>query len=193
MEGNGQSDLIRSLALRRDSETAVIPEDRLGQALLPDATVEDCFLLGNLDLPGFFSRGWIRRKNLRAQLKLALQEWDIRPAEPLLRAGSLSGGNQQKLILAREFARKPKLILAAQPTRGVDLGAIEFIHKKITEAATNGAGVLLVSSDLDEILKLSDRILVMSRGKFVAEFDHRAAAVTETELGLAMGGGGNNQ
>jgi simple sugar transport system ATP-binding protein len=103
-----------------------------------------------------------------------------------LPAGKLSGGNQQKLIVAREFQRQPRALIAAQPTRGVDVGAIEFIHTRIVRARDEGAGVLLVSSELDEILTLSDRILVMFEGRIVAEF--RRGEVTERELGLKMGG-----
>jgi simple sugar transport system ATP-binding protein len=101
-------------------------------------------------------------------------------------AGKLSGGNQQKLIVAREFQRQPRMLIAAQPTRGVDVGAIEFIHQRIVRARDDGAGVLLVSSELDEILTLSDRILVMYEGRIVAEYSRGQA--TERELGLKMGG-----
>src|SRR5262249_12954665 len=102
-------------------------------------------------------------------------------------AGKLSGGNQQKLIVAREFQRKPCVLIAAQPTRGVDVGAIEFIHKRLVNARDEGAGVLLISSALEEILALSDRILVMFEGRIVAEYQR--GQVTEGELGLKMGGG----
>ena len=105
-------------------------------------------------------------------------------------AGNLSGGNQQKLIFAREFQTAPQVLLAAQPTRGVDVGAIEFIHQRIIKARDDGAAVLLISSELDEILALSDRILVMYEGRIVAEFER--GKVTERELGLKMGGHGND-
>ena len=103
-------------------------------------------------------------------------------------AGKLSGGNQQKLIVAREFQRAPRLLIAAQPTRGVDVGAIDFIHRRIVRARDEGAGVLLVSSELEEILALADRILVLFEGRIVAEFARGQA--TESELGLRMGGHG---
>ena len=99
---------------------------------------------------------------------------------------NLSGGNIQKLIMARELSRRPDVLIAAQPTRGVDVGAIEFIHTRIVRARDEGAGVLLVSSELDEVLTLSDRILVMFEGRIVAEF--RRGEVTERDLGLRMGG-----
>jgi len=110
----------------------------------------------------------------------------VRPPELALPAGRLSGGNQQKLIVAREFQRQPRVLIAAQPTRGVDVGAIEFIHSRIVRARDEGAGVLLISAELDEILALSDRILVMFEGRIVAEFAR--GQVTERELGLKMGG-----
>jgi len=111
----------------------------------------------------------------------------VRPRAPGTAARNLSGGNQQKLIVAREFQRKPRVLIAAQPTRGVDVGAIEFIHGQLVHARDNGAGVLLVSSELEEILALSDRILVMFEGRIVAEY--KRGQVTEGELGLKMGGG----
>src|SRR5262249_12696694 len=114
------------------------------------------------------------------------QEYDVRPAELTMRAGKLSGGNQQKLIIAREFHRNPKALIAAQPTRGVDVGAIEFIHKRIIRARADGAGVLLISAELDEIMALSDRILVMFEGKIVGDF--LRGKVDETALGLKMAG-----
>ena len=110
----------------------------------------------------------------------------MRPRDLKIAAGKLSGGNQQKLIVAREFQRKPGVLIAAQPTRGVDVGAIEFIHRRIIRARDEGAGVLLISFELDEILALSDRILVMYEGKIAGEF--RRGEVTERELGLKMGG-----
>jgi simple sugar transport system ATP-binding protein len=116
----------------------------------------------------------------------AVADYDVRPPDLTLPAGKLSGGNQQKLIVAREFQRQPRVLVAAQPTRGVDVGAIEFIHSRIVRARDEGTGVLLVSSELDEILTLSDRILVMFEGRIVAEF--RRGEVTERELGLKMGG-----
>jgi ABC-type uncharacterized transport systems, ATPase components len=110
----------------------------------------------------------------------------VRPVELDIPAGKLSGGNQQKLIIAREFHRNPKVLIAAQPTRGVDVGAIEFIHKRILRARDEGAGVLLISAELDEIVALSDRVLVMFEGKIVGEF--LRGTVNETELGLRMAG-----
>jgi simple sugar transport system ATP-binding protein len=115
-----------------------------------------------------------------------METYDVRPRELTLPAGRLSGGNQQKLVVAREFERDPGVLIAAQPTRGVDVGAIEFIHRRIVRARDEGAGVLLVSFELEEILALSDRIFVIFEGRLVAEFAR--GQVTERELGLKMGG-----
>ena len=116
----------------------------------------------------------------------ALEAHDIRPRSTEIRAGGLSGGNQQKLIIAREMGRSPLLLVAAQPTRGVDVGAIESIHSKLVAARDRGMAILLVSSELDEILTLSDRILVIFEGRIVDEFAR--GAVDERRLGLRMGG-----
>ena len=117
----------------------------------------------------------------------AIEEFDVRPRNINAFAGALSGGNQQKLVVAREFHRAPSIIIAAQPTRGVDVGAIEFIHERLVGAREGGAGVLLISSEIDEILALSDRILVMYEGRIVAHFQR--GQTSEEELGLKMGGG----
>jgi ABC-type uncharacterized transport system ATPase subunit len=212
VEGNGQSELLQAImhprdrhsrasgvvrvlgsdvsswhaARIRDLGVAVIPEDRLNEGLLPLRPVTENFLLGLHRSPEFCRRGFIRRDDLNSATARALEEYDIRPRDPVLPAGRLSGGNQQKLIVAREFHRQPRVLIAAQPTRGVDVGAIEFIHRRIVRARDDGAGVLLVSFELDEILSLSDRILVMYQGRIAAEFARGQA--TERELGLKMGG-----
>ncbi|MDB6021205.1 MAG: heme transporter ATP-binding protein, partial [Pedosphaera sp.] len=210
VEGNGQSELLQAIlhprdktcrtsgtvkilaqdvtawaALKiRDLGVAVIPEDRQREGLLLERPVSENFLLG-LQRKSTFSRaGFLNSKNLGQTAAQAILEYDVRPANLDLPAGKLSGGNQQKLIVAREFQRHPSILIAAQPTRGVDVGAIEFIHCRIVRARDEGTGVLLVSSELDEILALSDRILVMYEGRLVAEF-HRGQ-VTERELGLKM-------
>jgi simple sugar transport system ATP-binding protein len=134
----------------------------------------------------FNRAGFLQAKVLEEKATQALEAYDVWPRDPWLPAGKLSGGNQQKLIVAREFQRQPQLLLAAQPTRGVDVGSIEFIHQRIVRARDEGAGVLLISSELEEIMALSDRILVLYEGRVVAEFQR--GAVTERELGLKMGG-----
>jgi len=128
----------------------------------------------------------LNSESIRTAAARALEEYDVRPRDLAIFAGRLSGGNQQKLIVAREFQRKPRVLIAAQPTRGVDVGAIEFIHNRIVRARDEGTGVLLVSFELDEILSLSDRILVMYEGRIVAEFNRGQAS--ERELGLKMAG-----
>jgi general nucleoside transport system ATP-binding protein len=114
-----------------------------------------------------------------------MQEFDVRPADPLLKSAKFSGGNQQKIILARELERDPDLLIVGQPTRGVDIGAIEFIHRRLIELRDQGKAVLLVSVELDEIRSLSDRVLVMFAGRIMGERDSSA---DERELGLLMAG-----
>jgi simple sugar transport system ATP-binding protein len=113
-------------------------------------------------------------------------EFDVRGGGPLTRAGGLSGGNQQKLVAAREIDRDPKVLIAAQPTRGLDVGAIEVVHARLIAERNEGVGILLVSLELEEILSLSDRILVLFEGQIVGEY---LPSVTEDELGIAMTGG----
>jgi simple sugar transport system ATP-binding protein len=212
VEGNGQSELLQALLHPRDPQcrttgtvqflgedvtawsplrirdlgVAVIPEDRLQEGLLLERPVSENFLLGLQRSPAFSRAGFLDLRGLAQTAARAMADYDVRPPDLTLPAGKLSGGNQQKLIVAREFQRQPRALIAAQPTRGVDVGAIEFIHTRIIRARDEGAGVLLVSSELDEILTLSDRILVMFEGRIVAEF--RRGEVTERELGLKMGG-----
>ena len=116
----------------------------------------------------------------------------VRPPNAALPARALSGGNQQKLIIGREFDYQPKLLLVSQPTRGVDIGAIEFIHRKLVELRDSGAAVLLVSAELEEIMSLSDRVLVMYQGRIVGEVDPQKAEQQEVgqEIGMLMTGGG---
>jgi len=163
----------------------MVPEDRHRQGLLLDQDLTQNFLLGLAHEPEFSESGIIRSQRVQAKLREAIKEFDIRPASPSALARGLSGGNQQKLILAREFARKPKLLICAQPTRGVDVGAIEFIHERILAARNAGMAILLVSSSLEEILALADRIVVMYEGRLVGECQR---GVDEAKLGRLMGG-----
>ena len=165
---------------------AVIPEDRQREGLLLERPVSENFLLGLQRSAAFSHAGLLNSKNLQAAAAQAVEEYDVRPRDLTIPAGNLSGGNQQKLIVAREFQRKPRVLIAAQPTRGVDVGAIEFIHNRIVRARDEGAGVLLVSFELEDILTLSDRILVMYEGRIAAEFAR--GQVSERELGLKMAG-----
>ena len=212
VEGNGQAELLQALlhpaepACRttgcvkilgldvttwdasriRQLGVAVIPEDRQKEGLLAERPLRENFLLGLQRQPDFNSAGFLKFNNLSEAVAVSIKDYDIRPAKLDLHAGKLSGGNQQKLIIAREFHRKPKVLIAAQPTRGVDVGAIEFIHRRILRARDEGVGILLISSDLDEVLALSDRILVIYEGRIAGEFSR--GQVSEMELGLKMGG-----
>jgi simple sugar transport system ATP-binding protein len=211
VQGNGQSELLQAILHPRDPlcrtsgtvrfleedvthwdarkirdlGVAVIPEDRQREGLLMDRPVMENFLLGLQRSSAFSQAGLLNSKNLRTAATQALEEYDVRPRDLAISARKLSGGNQQKLIVAREFQRKPRMLIAAQPTRGVDVGAIEFIHNRIVRARDEGAGVLLVSFELEDILSLSDRILVMYEGRIAAEF---VRGVSERELGLKMAG-----
>ena len=130
--------------------------------------------------------GWLRPGRLLARAAKLIKEFDVRGGGPRTPAGSLSGGNQQKVVVAREVDGDPKVLIAAQPTRGLDVGAIEFVHRRLVEERDEGRAVLLVSLELDEILSLSDRILVMYEGRIVGEY---GPDVGEEELGIAMLGG----
>jgi ABC-type uncharacterized transport system ATPase subunit len=210
VEGNGQSDLIQAILhpsqktylesgtvevlgknvtqwkTKRilDLGVGVIPEDRHHQGLMLTRSVTDNFILGQQSNYSWY--GWMKRRWVDAAVKRALESFDVRPRRPDLAVKGLSGGNQQKVIIAREFEKSPQLLIAAQPTRGVDVGAIEFIHNRILKARSDGVGVLLVSSELDEVMALSDRILVMYAGQVVAEMNRSEA--TEHKIGVYMGG-----
>jgi simple sugar transport system ATP-binding protein len=152
-----------------------------------DFTVTENMILDGYYVPPY-SQGiqmdWNKAEEAAGRL---VKEYDVRTPSIDTQVSSLSGGNQQKVIVAREFDRDVKLIVASQPTRGIDVGSIEYIHNRIVEERDGGAAVLIVSSELDEIMALSDRILVMYRGKIVAEFDPKKDSTTE--IGLAMLGG----
>jgi general nucleoside transport system ATP-binding protein len=212
VEGNGQSELINALLCPRDTHcrpprviriggadvtgfstsrirelgVAFIPEDRQQEGLIGDFSLIENFALGLHESPRFGARGFLRWRQIGAAAQQALEDFDVRPRNPEAKAFELSGGNQQKFIAAREFCREIKLLIAAQPARGVDIGATQFIHQQIMKARDAGAGVLLISSDLDEILALSDRIVVMFEGRITGEF--KRSEVTERELGLRMSG-----
>src|SRR5438874_5352547 len=126
-------------------------------------------------------------KGIRVRAQQVIQDFDVRPANPDLPARALSGGNQQKLIIGREFGLPPKLLLVSQPTRGVDIGAIEFIHRKLVGLRDAGCAVLLVSAELEEVTALADRLMVVYEGRVVGEVD--PARATKEEIGLMMAGG----
>ena len=170
---------------------AHVPEDRLRDALLPGATAADTAILGAQDSRATRTRlGLLSPARIRDNGARLMRDYDVRPPDPRLRAGQLSGGNQQKLVLGREIGRGPAVLLVGQPTRGVDIGGIEAIHARILACRAAGKAVLLVSVELDEILALSDRILVMSAGRIVGELPSGEA--TEARLGLLMAGIGQD-
>jgi simple sugar transport system ATP-binding protein len=143
-------------------------------------------VLGYQGLRRYGPRGWLRRRVMQDDCAQAMERFDVRPRTPLLRTSKFSGGNQQKLVLAREAAQAPQVLLVGQPTRGVDIGAIEFIHARLRALRDAGGAVLLVSSELDEILALSDRVLVINGGRITGELPIEQCS--EAVLGRWMGG-----
>jgi len=209
VEGNGQQELVECLAglrppLRGEitlagrrvsgrsarehfaAGLAHVPSDRLHRGLVPDMTVAENLVLGRLDDPGLGRGPWLSPRRMVMHARPEIEAFDVRPPDPLARAGGLSGGNQQKMIVARELSRNAPVLLAAHPTRGVDLGAVAFIHRRLLEERDAGRAVLLVSSELSEILALADRIFVMFEGELVHET--RPAETDEHHLGLYMTG-----
>ncbi len=165
-----------------------IPEDRHKHGLVLDYSLEDNLILQTYFEPEFTSSaGFLRRKNIREYANKLIKEYDVRSGQgPITTARSMSGGNQQKAIIAREIDKAPELLIAVQPTRGLDVGAIEFIHKQLVAQRDAGKAVLLVSLELDEVMDVPDRILVMYEGEIVGELDPEKT--TQEELGLYMAG-----
>ncbi|MGM9592817.1 MAG: ABC transporter ATP-binding protein [Candidatus Onthomonas sp.] len=165
-----------------------IPEDRHKHGMVLDYTLEDNMVLQRYFEPQFTNKaGFLKRKEIRAYANRLIDQYDVRSGQgPVTIARSMSGGNQQKAIVAREIDKNPELLVAVQPTRGLDVGAIEYIHKQLVAQRDAGKGVLLVSLELDEVMNVSDRILVMYEGEIVGEFDPKT--VTVEELGLYMAG-----
>ena len=164
-----------------------IPEDRHKHGLVLDYTLEDNLVLQRYFEPEFTKAGFLRRKNIRTYAESLIDAYDVRSSQgPVTVARSMSGGNQQKAIIAREIDKDPQLLIAVQPTRGLDVGAIEFVHKQIVAQRDAGKAVLLVSLELDEVMTVSDRILVMYEGQIVGELDPKKTTVEE--LGLYMAG-----
>lgn len=212
VEGNGQTELIEVIAgLRRatsgsirlegrevgrlsareiiEAGVAHIPEDRHRRGLILEFDLTENIILGTHHLPPLASAriGMLNESAIAAKTTRLLRDFDVRPPKPHLAVRVLSGGNQQKLIIGREFDLHPKLLLVSQPTRGVDIGAIEFIHRKILELRDQGSAILLVSAELEEVLSLSDRLLVMYQGRVVGQLDPRSAE--SEQIGLLMTGG----
>jgi simple sugar transport system ATP-binding protein len=163
-----------------------IPEDRHRYGLVLDFTLAENAALHDFRYPPDSRFGWLRPKVLVERTRRLIEEFDVRGGNPQTRARNLSGGNQQKLVAAREVDRDPRVLIAAQPTRGLDVGAIEYLHRRLVEERDVGRAILLVSLELEEVLSLSDRLLVMYEGQIVAE---HASGVTEEEIGVEMLGG----
>jgi ABC-type uncharacterized transport system ATPase subunit len=208
VDGNGQSELIDALTGLRSVASGVItvqgqdltratarqaldaglghiPEDRHRRGLVLDFSLAENLVLHDYRKEPFSRLGWINPRRWIRWAAGLLREFDVRGGGPTTRGGSLSGGNQQKVVIAREVSRDPSVLIAAQPTRGLDVGAIEFVHRRLVEQRDAGKAVLLVSLELEEILSLSDRILVLYEGRIVAEFP---PDVSEEEVGIAMTG-----
>jgi simple sugar transport system ATP-binding protein len=184
---NGRDVTNRKPREVRSAGAAHIPEDRRARGLIGAFTVAENLVLGKHHLPPYSRLGVLSRESVREHAERLIREHDLRPDDPDALASDLSGGNQQKLIVARELDGRPALLVASQPTRGVDIGAVEFVHKSLIAMRDAGAGVLLVSAELSEIIGLSDRIAVMFRGALTRWFEAERAGVEE--IGLAMTGG----
>jgi simple sugar transport system ATP-binding protein len=185
VDGNDVTGVKAKEAL--DAGIGHIPEDRHRRGLVLPFSLTENLALHAYRHPPNSRRGFLDLGAMVSRARKLLQEFDVRGGTPPTPAGALSGGNQQKVVLAREIDGDPKVLIAAQPTRGLDVGAIEFVHRRLIEQRDSGRAILLVSLELEEILSLSDRILVIYEGRFVGEFPPSA---TEEDLGLAMTGGG---
>ncbi len=166
---------------------AYVPEDRLGTGLAPNLTIASNLVLKSYRKPPASQGPLLRLRKIRDLAIDLIRRHRIAAPGPDAQARQLSGGNLQKIVLAREFSGHPSLLVAASPTRGLDVGAIETVHAYLREAAEAGVGVLLISEDLDEILELADRIVVMYEGRILGEFAAGEADVEE--IGLLMAGG----
>ena len=210
VDGNGQTELIDAITgLRKvhsgsvtvvgqehhhatpremlDAGVGHIPEDRQRRGLVLEFSIAENIALHDYSKPPDAKWGWLFPSKLVETARVLIKQFDVRGGGPLTRAGGLSGGNQQKVVVAREIARDPRVLIAAQPTRGLDVGAIEYLHRRLVEERDEGRAILLISLELDEILSLSDRILVLYEGQIAGE---HAGEVSEEQIGLEMLGGG---
>jgi simple sugar transport system ATP-binding protein len=210
VDGNGQTELVDALTgLRRPSAGTIriagtelehrgsardaldagighIPEDRQRRGLVLEFSLAENIALHDYCYPPASKWGWLFPKRLVTRARMLISDFDVRGGGPQTKARALSGGNQQKIVVAREVARDPRVLIAAQPTRGLDVGAIEYVHRRLIEERDDGRAILLLSLELDEVLSLADRILVMFEGEIVGEY---TPDVSEEELGIAMTGG----
>ena len=170
----------------RELRVAHVPEDRLHRALVLPFAAWESAALGYHRWPRYGRWSWMRRGAMRRETAAMMERYDVRPRDADLRSSKFSGGNQQKLVLAREALAQPQVLLVGQPTRGVDIGAIEFIHARLREHRNSGGAVLVVSSELDEILALADRVIVMNGGRIAGELP--IGQCSEAALGRLMGG-----
>ena len=168
---------------------AHVPEDRHARAMVMSFAAWESAVLGYDGLPEYNAAGWMRHRAMRSATAGMMERFDVRPPNPELGSSKFSGGNQQKLVLARELGQSPKVLLVGQPTRGVDIGAIEFIYSQLRALRDAGCAVLVVSSELDEILALSNRVIVMNQGRVTGEL--AIEDCSEAKLGLLMTGGGH--
>ena len=177
-----------SIRQRNTMGMSHIPEDRHKHGLVLDYSLEDNLVLQRYFEPEFTNKaGFLKRKNIRDNAVRLIEQYDVRSGQgPITTTRSMSGGNQQKAIIAREIDKKPEVLVAVQPTRGLDVGAIEYIHKQLVAQRDAGKAVLLVSLELDEVMDVPDRILVMYEGEIVGEFDPKTTS--QEELGLYMAG-----
>ncbi len=213
VSGNGQSELLEVLAglqapstgtlslagrhfeaaawmtptLARTVGLAHVPEDRQARAVVMDFAAWESAVLGYEALPAYSRWGWMLTAHMRSATRSMMDRFDVRPRQVQLQSSKFSGGNQQKLVLARELGQAPQVLLVGQPTRGVDIGAIEFIYSQLRALKSQGCAVLVLSSELDEILALSDRVVVMCQGRITGEL--AIDACSENKLGMLMTGG----
>jgi simple sugar transport system ATP-binding protein len=211
VQGNGQTELVEALTGLRppidgaiavsgnditgdgprqiyNQSVAHVPEDRQRSGLILAFTVAENLVLNSYHAPPFSRRGVMAWDEVREKAGELVEQFDVRTPSIEVPLSNLSGGNQQKVIVAREFSREVALAISSQPTRGLDVGSIEYIHEQIVRQRDAGAAMLIVSTELDEVMALSDRILVMYRGEIVAELD--PTETTTAEIGLYMAGAG---
>ncbi|WP_353106615.1 ABC transporter ATP-binding protein [Acetoanaerobium noterae] len=213
IEGNGQSELIEALTGIRKVEkgkvyiknkeatnlspkkiremgTSHIPEDRLTTGMSKDSSIEDNILMGKQHSEEFATKGiQLKRKSIKKYAKDLIEKFDVRTASEEVKMGSLSGGNMQKVIIAREFSFDTPILFISQPTRGVDIGAIEFIHEQIVKKRNEGCAIVLVSAELDEIFRLSDRIICLYEGNITGKFKN--GEISKLDIGYYMTGNRN--
>ena len=210
VDGNGQNELVDALTGIRQAESgevnvngsnilglsprgildhkvSTIPQDRQKRGLVMEYSVAENMIIENYKKAPFSKRGWLNFPAIKEYARKLVKEFDVRPDDENYISGSLSGGNQQKVIIAREISNNPELLIAVQPTRGLDVGAIEYVHKALVAQRDKGKAVLLISLELDEVINVSDRIAVIYEGKIVGEV--QAEGADENEIGLMMAGG----